>query len=54
MVGALRQVYPELEGVSPATPNTNVDANGTVYLQAFTDERQMPLDPHHEVQWAAG
>jgi phospholipase C len=53
MLGSLKQLYPELEGVTPATPNKNVDSDGTVYLQQVTEERQMPLDPHHEVQWVA-
>jgi phospholipase C len=53
MLGSLKQLYPELEGVTPSTPNRNVDSDGTVYLQEPTEERQMPLDPHHEVQWVA-
>jgi len=51
MLGSLNKIFPELEGVSPNAPNQNVDSDGTVYLQAPTEERQMPLDPHHEVQW---
>ena len=53
MLGSLKQLYPELEGVTPSTPNRNVDSDETIYLQAATEERQMPLDPHHEVQWVA-
>lgn len=53
MLGSLKQLYPDLEGVTPAAPNRNVDSDGTVYLQAPTDERQMPLDPHHEVPCVA-
>lgn len=53
MLGSLKKIYPELEGVTPAAPNRNVDSDGTVYLQEPTEERQMPLDPHHEVQWVA-
>jgi phospholipase C len=53
MLGALKQLYPELEGVTPAAPNKNVDSDGTVYLQAPTEERQMQYDPHHEVPWVA-
>jgi phospholipase C len=53
MLGSLKQLFPELEGVTPATPNQNVDSDGTVYRQMPTEERQMSLDPHHEVQWVA-
>jgi len=53
MLGSLKELYPELEGITPAVPNKNVDSDGTVYLQQPTLERQMPLDPHHEVQWVA-
>jgi phospholipase C len=53
MLGSLKQLYPELEGVTPSIQNQNIDSDGTVYLQQLTDERQMPLDPHHEVQWVA-
>ncbi len=53
MLGSLRELYPELEGVTPAAPNKNIDGDGTVYLQASTEERQMQYDPHHEVQWVA-
>ncbi len=51
MLGSLTAYYPELEGVSPAAPNENVDQDGTIYRQASTEERQMTFDPHHEVQW---
>ena len=53
MLGCLKELYPELDGVTPAAPNLNTDNDGTVYLQSVTQERQMPLDPHHEVQWVA-
>jgi len=53
MLGSLKQVYPELQGVAPATPYNNIDSDGAIYLQEITEERQMPLDPHHEVQYVA-
>src|ERR1700742_1317664 len=53
MLGSLKAIYPEMEGVSPDAPNANVDRDGTVYPQRPTEERQMPFDPHHEVQWVA-
>jgi phospholipase C len=53
MLGGLQEVFPDLEGVSKTapTPNQNVDSDGTVYFQEPTRERQMRLDPHHEVDW---
>ncbi len=51
MLGGLNELFPALEGVSP--DNTNIDSDGTVYFQRATEERQMPLDPHHEVPWVA-
>ncbi len=53
MLGALKQLYPELEGVTAAAPNVNRDGDGGIYVQEPTEERQMPLDPHHEVQYVA-
>ncbi len=49
MLGSLKEAYPELEGVV-AGANSNVDSDGSEYPQAITTERQMALDPHHEVQ----
>lgn len=51
MLGGLNEWFPELDGVSPQ--NHNIDSDGAVYSQTPTNERQMPLDPHHEVQWVA-
>jgi phospholipase C len=53
MLGCFKQLYPELEGVDPATPNENGDSGGRVYQQAATTERIMFLDPHHEVPHVA-
>lgn len=52
MLGSLKQLYPELEGVVPGA-NSNTDSEGTFYPQTISEERQVPLDPHHEVQWVA-
>ena len=49
MLGALKAEFPELEGVTPQSPNENADRDGTVYHQVPTQERQMRFDPHHEV-----
>ncbi|MGN6572392.1 MAG: alkaline phosphatase family protein [Pseudolabrys sp.] len=53
MLGCLKAVYPGLDGVDPANPRQNVDDEGTVFAQAPTTERQMLLDPHHEVEHVA-
>jgi hypothetical protein len=49
MLGCMKELYPELEGVTSTQPNQNADHDGTVYVQAPTEERQMQFDPHHEV-----
>ena len=53
MLGALKQVYPDLDGIDPAHPGENKDGSGAVFKQMPTTERQMLLDPHHEVQHVA-
>jgi phospholipase C len=53
MLGSLKQLYPEIEGITPGSPGSNVDSDGSVYSQQPCEERQMPLDPHHEVEWVA-
>jgi phospholipase C len=53
MLGAMKQVYPDLDGVDPAAPGKNLDDDGVVYKQIPTTERQMLLDPHHEVEHVA-
>lgn len=49
MLGCFKQVYGGLDGVDPARSNVNWDADGNPFPQAETRERQMILDPHHEV-----
>jgi phospholipase C len=49
MLGCLKQVHPELEGVDPINLRQNQDPEGRSYAQAATTERIMFLDPHHEV-----
>jgi phospholipase C len=49
MLGCMRTVYPTLEGIDPAQPRENRDDKGTVFWQVQKTERQMLLDPHHEV-----
>ena len=54
MLGCFKQIYPALEGIDPGAPGTNTDTDGTVYSQKPTTERQMKLDPHHEVPHVRG
>src|SRR5690348_5099271 len=53
MLGSLKAVYPDLDGVHPGNPGRNVDDRGTAFVQTPTTERQMLLDPHHEVEHVA-
>lgn len=41
--------FPSVEGIDPANPGSNKDDKGKEFQQKPTDERQMILDPHHEV-----
>jgi phospholipase C len=52
MLGCFKQVYADLDGVDPQKPRVN-QANGRELAQAETTERQMILDPHHEVNHVA-
>jgi phospholipase C len=50
LLGCFTAVYPELDGVDPAKPpRTNADNRGTVFQQIETKERQVVVDPHHEI-----
>src|SRR5260370_40344861 len=49
MMGSFKSIYPTLEGVDPNSPGMNVDDNGKQFFQKETTERQVMLDPHHEV-----
>jgi phospholipase C len=48
MLGCFKEVYPDLAGVDPKIPGVN-KANDTEFKQINTTERQMLLDPRHEV-----
>lgn len=50
MLGAMKTVYPSLEGVDPSRPNANKDSTGQKYAQLPNRERNMVLDPQHEVE----
>ncbi|MGO8866468.1 MAG: alkaline phosphatase family protein [Alphaproteobacteria bacterium] len=53
MVGCLAEVYPGLDGADQGRPRSNLDPQGRSYGQAPTTERQMLLDPHHELKHVA-
>lgn len=54
LLGCLKAVYPQLDGIDPAKPGTNTDTDGTVYTQAPMTARQMlKWDPHHEAAHVA-
>jgi len=48
MLGCLKQVHPELDGVDPAKPAWNEDENGVRIMQKECRESQMLHDPIHE------
>ncbi len=51
MLGALQEVYPDLDGVLPnAPPRVNLDITGKPIPQIETRAKQMHLDPKHEVE----
>jgi phospholipase C len=49
MLGSLSKVHLDLKGVDPAHPGVNYDADGKPYYQQATTERQVRLDPKHEL-----
>jgi phospholipase C len=50
MLGCMKAVYPDLDGVDITGLKSNEDTAGQVYTQAATQVRQMlKWDPHHEV-----
>lgn len=53
MLGCMKEVYPGLEGIDPQNPRSNADDKGKLFQQLPTVERQMLLDPHHEVEHVA-
>lgn len=51
MLGCLQKAYPELDGIDEAAKSQrgNRDDAGNVFYPEPTEERQMALDPHHEL-----
>jgi phospholipase C len=53
MLGCMKEIYPDLDGVNAQNPGVNRDDKGKEFFQLSTTERQMLLDPHHEVDHVA-
>jgi phospholipase C len=54
MLGCLKEVYPDLDGIDPTALHDNVDTAARAYKQEPTKLRQMLIwDPHHEVDHVA-
>ncbi len=49
MLGGLESVIPQIDGVDPAAPGQNRDADGTVYSQAQTTATSISHDPKHDL-----
>jgi len=49
MLGALTAVYPGMTGIDPSNLRVNLDDKGRSFRQMATTERQMFVDPRHEV-----
>ncbi len=49
MLGGLKSVIPQIDGVDPAAPGQNRDADGTVYSQAQTTATSISHDPKHDL-----
>jgi phospholipase C len=50
MLGDVKKLHGDLDGVDASAPRTNDDDQGRSYAQAPTTERQMLFDPAHEVK----
>lgn len=48
MLGWLKQVYPDIEGIDPGNPRSNPDKDDNPYLQAPTTATSVSPDPIHE------
>src|SRR5260221_464730 len=53
MLGCMKAVYPQLEGIDLQNLRSNADDKGKPFQQGPTTERQMLLDPRHEVPHVA-
>jgi phospholipase C len=53
MLGCMKSLHPDLEGISAEHPRSNDDQEGNTYPQQPTQIRQMLLDPRHELEHVA-
>ncbi len=53
MLGCFKELYPDLEGIDLSNLRANDDGMGNTFKQAPIAERQVDLDPHHEVSHVA-
>lgn len=53
MLGAVKAVRPEIDGVDPSRPGVNRDSAGRAYVQKPTSSEQIADDPKHEVEHVA-
>lgn len=49
MLGSIKQEKPDIEGISDDDKRFNLDFSGNKIYQVITKEKQIPLDPFHEV-----
>jgi phospholipase C len=50
MLGSFKSVFPDLEGVNPASPRSNLDKDRIAYPQAVTTATAVLHDPMHELE----
>ena len=50
MLGGLKSVIPQIDGVDPAAPGQNQDSDGTAYSQAQTTATSISHDPKHDLE----
>lgn len=50
MLGCMKRVNPDVDGVDPAAPRSNIDKDGVKYMQVQTDEVQVANDPRHDLE----
>src|SRR5690349_163928 len=53
MLGCIKHIKPDSEGIDPQSQNFNLDHQGKKIYQNITNEKQMNLDPMHEVPHVA-
>jgi phospholipase C len=51
MLGGLKAVIPDVDGVDPAAPGQNTDADGKTYAQVETTATSIKDDPKHDLEY---